>query len=92
MRRLVILAFGAIQLVLVARIAMDLGILPSAGELADVVVSLSDALATPVQALADAIGIDFPASTGGVDPVIIAALVAWSAIEGIVLMIVARSG
>ena len=91
MRRLILFAFGAIQLVLVARIAIDLDVLPASGDLAGFIVPLSDTLATPVRALGDAIGVDFTASAGSVDPAIIAALVGWSAIEGIVLMIVART-
>jgi hypothetical protein len=91
MRRLVLFAFGAIQLVLVARIAIDLGFLPAGGDLAGFIAPLSDTLAAPVRALGDAIGVDFTAAAGSVDPAIIGALVGLSAIEGIVLMIVART-
>jgi len=92
MRRLIVLAFGIIQLVLTARIAIDLGILPSSGDLADIVVRLSEALAAPIQVVADAIGINFHAAPGtGLDPAILTALIGWSIIEAIALMIFGRS-
>jgi hypothetical protein len=92
MLRLIVLAFGAIQLILAGRIAIDLGILPSSGAIADFVVPASDALAIPIQALVDAIGLDVGGAAGaGFDPTIIAALVGWSAIEGLALMIFSRS-
>lgn len=90
MRRLVLIAFGAIQLVLVARIAMDLGMVPSGGDVGSFVMSASSTLAAPMQVLADAVGIG--TTGGGVDPVIITALIGWSVVEGIALMILARAG
>jgi hypothetical protein len=92
MLRLIVLAFGAIQLVLTARIAIDFGILPSDGAIADFVIPASEALAAPMQALADAIGVDLSGVPGaGFDPAILVALVGWSAIEGLALMIFSRS-
>lgn len=92
MRRLIVIAFGIIQLVLTARIAIDLGILPSEGDLADIVVRLSEALAAPIQVVADAIGINFNAAPGtGLDPAILTALIGWSIIEAIALMIFGRA-
>lgn len=92
MLRLIVLAFGAIQLVLATRIAIDFGLIPSDGAIADVVIPLSEALASPMQALADAIGIDFGGVPGaGIDPAILTALIGWSAIEGLALMIFSRS-
>ena len=92
MLRLIVLAFGAIQLVLAARIAIDFGIIPSDGAIADMVIPLSEALASPMQAIADAIGIDLSGVPGaGIDPAILTALVGWSAIEGLALMIFSRS-
>jgi hypothetical protein len=61
-----LLAFGAIQLILVGRLAIDLGMLPSTGAVADF------------------------AGTG-FDRAILAALVGWSAVEGLALMIFSRS-
>jgi hypothetical protein len=92
MLRLIVLAFGVIQLILAARIAIDFGIIASDGAIAGLVIPVSEALASPMQALADAIGIDLSAVPGaGIDPAILAALVGWSAIEGLALMIFSRS-
>ena len=92
MLRLIVLAFGAIQLILAARIGIDFGMIPADGAIADVVIPLSEALAAPMQALADAIGIDLGGVPGaGIDPAIVTALIGWSAIEGIALMIFSRS-
>jgi disulfide bond formation protein DsbB len=93
MRRLIVIAFGVIQLILTARLAIDFGMLPSDGDLPGMVISLSEALASPIQLLADAIGIDFGGIPGaGMDPTILTALIGWSIIEAIVLMIFGRSG
>ena len=79
MLRLIVLAFGAIQLVLAARIAIDLGMLTSNGAIADLVIPISEALATPMQAVADAIGLNLHGVRGaGIDPAILTALVGWS--------------
>lgn len=87
MRRLLVVVFGAIQLVLTARIAIDFGILPAEGAIADLVIPLSETLAAPIQAVADAVGVDFSGIPGaGIDPAIITALIGWSIIEGIALL------
>jgi hypothetical protein len=92
MLRLIVLAFGAIQLILVGRLAIDLGMLPSTGAIADFVIPASEALAAPIKALVDAIGVDVGDVAGtGFDPAILAALVGWSAVEGLALMIFSRS-
>jgi hypothetical protein len=52
MRQLVVIVFGVIQLILVARIAIDLGALSAEGGNADFVITTTEALAAPVQALA----------------------------------------
>ena len=93
MRQIIVIAFGAIQLILGARIAIDLGFLPAEGGIADFVIPTSEALAAPIQAIADAIGFDLSGIPGGgVDPVILAALIGWSIVEGIVLMLVGGIG
>lgn len=93
MGRLLVIAFGVIQAILTARIAIDLGILPSEGDLPALVIQLSEALASPIQAAADTIGVDFSGIPGaGIDPAILTALIGWSIIEAIALMIFARSG
>lgn len=92
MLRLIVMAFGVIQLILVARIAIDFGMLPSDGAIADLVIPVSEALATPMQAVADAIGLDLSGAPGaGIDPAILTALVGWTAIEGLALMIFSRT-
>ena len=92
MLRLIVLAFGAIQLVLAARIAIDFGMLPSNGAIADIVIPVSEALAAPMQTVADAIGLNFGGVPGaGIDPAILTALVGWTAIEGLALMIFSRT-
>ena len=93
MRRLIVLVFGVIQLILVARLAIDFGMINAQGDLADTVIRLSEALAAPIQALADAIGVDFSGIPGaGIDPAILTALIGWSIVEAVALMIFGRSG
>lgn len=92
-RRLIVLAFAAIQLVLVARLAIDFGMLSAEGDFADLVIRLSEALAAPIQVVAEAIGVNFDAVPGsGMDPAILTALIGWSIVEAIALMIFGRGG
>ena len=92
MLRLIVLAFGAIQLVLAARIAIDFGMFPSNGAIADLVIPVSEALAAPMQAVADAIGLNLDGVPGaGIDPAVLTALVGWTAIEGLAVMIFSRT-
>lgn len=93
MRRLIVLAFAAIQLVLVARLAIDFGMLSAEGDFAVLVIRLSEALAAPIEVVAEAIGVNFDAVPGsGMDPAILTALIGWSIVEAILLMIFGRSG
>ena len=55
-RRLVLLAFAVIQLFLVARILLDLGVIPEKNTAADLVIPVSDALAAPVEGLSEGLG------------------------------------
>ncbi|MFL5680412.1 MAG: hypothetical protein ACJ77B_07415 [Chloroflexota bacterium] len=92
-KRLVILAFGVVQLILLARIALDLHVVTLTGAPADAIVSASNAVAAPVRGIVKA----FASSTGlaagsGLDPLIVGALAAWSVVEGVVLTIGARFG
>jgi hypothetical protein len=96
-RRLVMLGFAAIQLILVARILLDLGILPAEGGIADFIVPLSDVLAAPVQGLGSGLGgllgggiPGLGPAGGGVDPTMLAALAGWTVVEGLVLMVVRK--
>jgi hypothetical protein len=91
MRRLIVLTFGVLQLFLLARLAIDLRVVSAGGEVARVIVRLSEALAAPVQVVADAIGVNFDAAPGaGMDPAIITALIGWSVVEAILLMVFSR--
>ena len=49
-RRIVLLAFAMIQLLLVARVLLDLGVIPADWPIADQIATISDALAAPVEA------------------------------------------
>jgi len=98
-RRLVLLAFAVLQLILVARILLDLGVIPVDGTIADYVVPLSDALAAPVAGLGDGLGGLFgggavpgigPIAGDGVNPVMLAALAGWTIVEGLVLRVVTK--
>jgi hypothetical protein len=92
-RRLIVIAFAAIQLVLLARLAIDFGMLSAEGELADLVIRLSETLAAPIQVVAEAIGVNFDAVPGsGMDLAILTALIGWSIVEAIALMVFGRSG
>ena len=92
-RRIVLLAFALVQLFLVARILLDLGVIPEDGFLADVIVPVSDALAAPVEGVSEALG-GFLGSGGlagdGFNPVMMAALFAWTVVEGLVMRVVGK--
>jgi hypothetical protein len=97
-RRLVVLAFAVIQLILVGRILLDLGVLPTVGAIADIVVPWGDALAAPVQGLGNSLGGFFGsgaipglgAAGGGLNPAMVAALAGWTIVEGLVLRVVGK--
>lgn len=97
-RKLVVLAFAFIQLVLVARILLDIGVIPADFGWADGIVSLSDTLAAPVQGIGSGLGEIFGGGGGvpgmglgeGLNPVMIAALLGWTVVEGLVLRVVSK--
>jgi hypothetical protein len=90
-RRLVLLAFALIQLVLVARILLDLGVIPADWGIAERVVSTSDALAAPVQGLSDWLGGPLGSGAGeGFNAVMLAALAGWTVVEGLVMRVVGK--
>jgi hypothetical protein len=92
-RTLVVLAFAVIQLVLVARILLDLGVIPPDLAVSDLIVSWSDALAAPVAGVATAVGGAFGAGQGigdGLNATMVAALVGWSVVEGLVLGVIRK--
>lgn len=89
-RQLVVAAFGLVQAVLAARIMLDLGVLPGDMPFVDVIVPASDALAAPITALAERFGAQPSSSGAGLNPAIVSALVGWSVVEMVVLMVVGR--
>lgn len=92
-RRVAVLGFAVIQLVLVARILLDVGVIPADVGFADTLVAWGDALAAPVAAIGGAFGGSGGIGIGlgdGLNPVMIGALVGWSVVESLVLMVVRR--
>ena len=92
-RRAVLLVFAFIQLFLVARILLDLGVIPDTWAISDSIVSISDALAAPVEGLSDGLG-GFLGGGGiagdGFNPVMMAALLGWTVVEGLVMRVVGK--
>jgi hypothetical protein len=98
-RRLVVLAFAVIQAILVARILIDLGIIPTDGPIAEAVVPWSEALIAPVEGIAGnfgglgglgGIGALGMSAGSGIDPIVLGALAGWTVVEGLVLGVVRR--
>jgi hypothetical protein len=106
LRKVVVLAFAVIQLILVARILLDLGLVPAEGAALEFLVPWSDALAAPVAGLGDGLGGllggggglpglgGLPgtgqALGGGLNPAMLAALAGWTIVEALVLRVVGR--
>jgi hypothetical protein len=94
-RKIVLLGFALIQLVLVARILQDLGVIPADGVVGDPIIRASDALAAPVRGIGNAlppfltgaIG-GFP--TAGLNVAMIAALAGWTVVEALVMRVVKK--
>lgn len=98
-RKLVVLAFAVIQLVLVGRILLDIGVIPVDWDLSPNIVSWSDALAAPVAGIGGGMGDFFggggipgmgPSVGAGLNPVMLAALAGWTIVEGFVLRVVRK--
>lgn len=96
LRRLVVLVFASIQLVLVARILLDLGVIPEEGRWGEPIIVFSDLLAAPVQGVGSGFGSWFAggqigAMAGeGFNPVMLVALAGWSVVEGLVMRVVRK--
>ena len=90
-RQLVLAAFGVVQAVLGARILLDLGVLPTDIPFVDLIVPFSDALAAPITAIAERFGASPPGFGAGLNPAIVTALLGWSMIEMVLLMVIGRS-
>lgn len=97
-RRAVLLLFAAIHTVLVARILLDLGIIPDESTIGQYIVIWSDLLAAPVQGVGSGLdsmfgGGGFTAIAGdGFDPAIVAALVGWTIVQSLVMRVVRKYG
>ena len=90
-RRVVVLAFAVIQLVLVARILLDLGVVPGGGWLGELIVTYSDILAAPVQRAGSNFGGLFAAGAGtGLNVTMLVALAGWSIVEGLIMRVVKK--
>lgn len=90
--RLVVLGFAVIQLVLVARILLDLGVIPVDLGVSDWIVAWSDTFAAPVAGLGGGLfgGGGLSGVGEGLNPVMIAALVGWTVVEGLVMRVVRK--
>lgn len=95
-RRLTVFLFATIQGILVARILVDIGIIPVDNGFSDFIVAWSNILAAPVQGIGSGVGTLFGGSGidmiagDGIDPVIVIALIGWSVIEPWVMRVVRK--
>ena len=101
-RRIVLLAFALIQAVLVARILLDLGVIPAESRFGDPIVLGSDALAAPVEGVGSALpfglgglmggmgGIMGGAGGTGFNMTMVVALAGWTVVEGLVMRVVKK--
>lgn len=96
LRRLVVLLFALIQLVLVARILLDLGVIPAEGRWGAPIITYSDILAAPVQGVGSGLSSMFgggglgAVAGEGLNPVMLVALAGWSVVEGLVMRVVRK--
>ncbi len=96
LRRLVVFLFAVIQLILVARILVDLGVIPVGSGITEQIVFWSDLLAAPVQGVGSGFGSWFAggeigAMAGeGFNAVMLVALAGWSIVEGLVMRVVRK--
>lgn len=96
LRRLTVAVFALIQAVLVARILLDIGLIPADSGFGETIISLSDFLAAPVQGVGNGLnsmfggtGLDSMAGEG-FNSVMLVALVGWSVVEGLVMRVVRK--
>ncbi len=92
--RVVVLAFALIQLILVARILLDLGVIPPEGGWSEMIISFSDTLAAPVQGIGNGLAGMFGGGSPdmvageGLNAVMVVALAGWSILEALVMRVV----
>ncbi len=95
-RRAVLLVFALIHTVLIARILLDLGVIPEGNGFADSIAAWSNVLAAPVQGVSSGLdsllgGGGFTAIAGdGFDPAILAALAGWTVVQKLVMRVVRK--
>lgn len=98
-RKIVVLAFAAIQLILVARILLDVGVVPADWDFSSSIAAWSDMLAAPVAGMGGGLGGMLgggttpgmgPAFGDGLNPVMLGALAGWTVVEGLVLGVVRK--
>jgi hypothetical protein len=86
--RIAVLAFSAVQAILVARILLDLGVIPEGWSINGFIASASDGLAAPVQGL----GGMFGSSAGaGFNPAMMGALIGWTMVQTLVMRVVNKA-
>lgn len=95
-RKTVLLGFALIHLVLISRILLDMGVIPETSGFGELIVTWSNVLAAPVQGVGSGLdslfgGGGFTAIAGdGFDPAIVAALLGWSVVQGLVMRVVRK--
>jgi hypothetical protein len=92
-RRVVLLGFALIQLVLVSRILLDFGVIPPDSFIGDPIVTASDALAAPVRGIGGGVGSflgGMGGAMGGVNMAMVVALAGWTVVEALVMRVVKR--
>jgi hypothetical protein len=94
-RRVVLLGFALIQGILVARILLDLGVIPGDGALGDLVVRASDASAAPVRGVTSALPPLLEGALTGfvgnsVTMTMVTALAGWTVVEALVMRVVKK--
>lgn len=95
-RRIVVLGFALIQAALVARILLDLGVIPADSSFSDSIVRASEALAGPVQGIGNQLPFGIGAaimgggSGSGFNVAMVAALAGWTVVEALVMRVVRK--
>jgi hypothetical protein len=94
-RRIVTLGFALIQLVLVSRILLDLGVIPADSVVGDPIVRASEALAVPVQRVGSGLPFGLGSMMGGMafggfNMSMVLALAGWTVVEALVMRVVRK--
>jgi len=94
-RRIVVLGFALIQLVLVARILLDLGVIPVDSVVGEPIIRGSDLVAAPVQGVGSGLPFGLGRMMGGMagegfNATMVLALGGWTVVEGLVMRVVKK--